>query len=111
MFKKKRFYERLCDLFLFLLLLLLPYCCAGLFYFDSVIYTLCSLDYPFSISYHHQHSVNMSKVFTTSDVASHKKPDDLYIIVDGDVYDVTKFQDDHPGRSITIQPSKLTSDT
>ncbi|KAI1017477.1 hypothetical protein LB503_013623 [Fusarium chuoi] len=40
----------------------------------------------------------MSKVFTTSDVASHKKPDDLYIIVDGDVYDVTKFQDDHPAR-------------
>jgi cytochrome b involved in lipid metabolism len=52
----------------------------------------------------------MSKVFTTSDVASHKKPDDLYIIVDGDVYDVTKFQDDHPGRSITMQSSKLTSD-
>ena len=39
----------------------------------------------------------MSKVFTTSDVASHNKPDDLYIIVDGDVYDLTKFQDDHPG--------------
>ena len=39
----------------------------------------------------------MSKTFTTSDVASHNKPDSLYIIVDGDVYDVTKFQDDHPG--------------
>lgn len=39
----------------------------------------------------------MSKVFTTSDVASHNKPNDLYIIVDGDVYDLTKFQDDHPG--------------
>lgn len=41
--------------------------------------------------------VTMSKTFTTSDVASHNKPDSLYIIVDGDVYDVTKFQDDHPG--------------
>jgi len=41
----------------------------------------------------------MSKVFTTSDVASHNKPDSLYIIVDGDVYDVTTFQDDHPGKS------------
>lgn len=51
----------------------------------------------------------MSKVFTTSDVASHNKPGDLYIIVDGDVYDLTKFQDDHPGRSITIHSSKLTS--
>ncbi|VZH88570.1 unnamed protein product [Fusarium fujikuroi] len=45
----------------------------------------------------------MSKVFTTSDVASHKKPDDLYIIVDGDVYDVTKFQDDHPGGKKILQ--------
>ena len=39
----------------------------------------------------------MAKIFTTSDVASHNKPGDLYIVVDGDVYDVTKFQDDHPG--------------
>ncbi|KAL8376917.1 hypothetical protein RB595_007849 [Gaeumannomyces hyphopodioides] len=39
----------------------------------------------------------MSKTFTQSDVASHNKPNDLYIIVDGDVYDLTKFQDDHPG--------------
>jgi hypothetical protein len=41
----------------------------------------------------------MSKIFTTSDVASHNKSDDLFIIVDGDVYDLTKFQDDHPGKS------------
>lgn len=41
----------------------------------------------------------MSKTFTTSDVASHNKPDNLYIIVDGDVYDLTNFQDDHPGLS------------
>lgn len=39
----------------------------------------------------------MSKTFSTSDVASHNKPEDLFIIVDGDVYDLTKFQDDHPG--------------
>ncbi|KAI9643506.1 hypothetical protein NHQ30_008125 [Ciborinia camelliae] len=39
----------------------------------------------------------MSKTFSQSDVASHNKPDDLYIIVDEDVYDLTKFQDDHPG--------------
>ena len=40
----------------------------------------------------------MSKTFSASDVASHKTPDSLYIIVDQDVYDVTKFQDDHPGK-------------
>ncbi|RYP51518.1 hypothetical protein DL768_003160 [Monosporascus sp. mg162] len=39
----------------------------------------------------------MSKTFTKADVASHNKGDDLYIIVDGDVYDLTKFQDEHPG--------------
>ncbi|KID91763.1 acyl-CoA dehydrogenase [Metarhizium guizhouense ARSEF 977] len=33
----------------------------------------------------------MSKVFSTSDVASHNKGDDMYIIVDGDVYDPPIF--------------------
>ncbi|KAK4192295.1 acyl-CoA dehydrogenase [Podospora australis] len=39
----------------------------------------------------------MSKTFTQSDVASHNKADSLWITIDGDVYDLTKFQDDHPG--------------
>jgi len=39
----------------------------------------------------------MSKTFSTSDVASHNKSDNLYVIIDGDVYDLTKFQDEHPG--------------
>jgi len=39
----------------------------------------------------------MSKTFTTADVASHNTGSDLYIIVDQDVYDLTKFQDEHPG--------------
>lgn len=39
----------------------------------------------------------MSKVFKAEEVAAHKKPDDLYIIVDQDVYDLTQFQDEHPG--------------
>ncbi|OAL31619.1 hypothetical protein AYO20_08162 [Fonsecaea nubica] len=38
----------------------------------------------------------MSKRFSTADVASHNKADNLYIIVDEDVYDLTKFQDEHP---------------
>lgn len=45
----------------------------------------------------------MSKTFTQSDVASHNKPDSLWIVVDGDVYDLTKFQDDHPGMQLAIQ--------
>ena len=39
----------------------------------------------------------MSRTYTTSDVATHNKVDDLWIIVEGDVYDLTKFQNDHPG--------------
>ena len=40
----------------------------------------------------------MAKTFSQSDVATHKKPDDLWIIVDEDVYDMTKFQSEHPGK-------------
>lgn len=39
----------------------------------------------------------MSKTFSTADVASHNSASDLYIIVDQDVYDLTAFQDEHPG--------------
>lgn len=45
----------------------------------------------------------MSQRFSTADVASHNKADNLYIIVDEDVYDLTKFQDDHPGGKKILQ--------
>ncbi|KAK4939158.1 hypothetical protein LTR66_015032, partial [Elasticomyces elasticus] len=59
-------------------------------------YPSCILTYP---------SLNTPsmKSFSTSDVASHNKPTDLYIIVDKDVYDLTKFQDEHPGGKKIIQ--------
>ena len=44
----------------------------------------------------------MAKIFSHSDVATHKKPDDLWVIVDEDVYDLTKFQTEHPGNSRLI---------
>ena len=40
----------------------------------------------------------MAKTFSQADVATHKKPDDLWVVVDEDVYDLTKFQNEHPGR-------------
>lgn len=47
----------------------------------------------------------MSKTFTKDDVASHsKEADGLWIIVDEDVYDVTKFQDEHPGKYQVLVP-------
>lgn len=44
----------------------------------------------------------MSKSFTISDVATHNKPDNLYIIVDDDVYDLTNFQEEHPGMHTVV---------
>ncbi|RKF59912.1 Acyl-CoA dehydrogenase apdG [Erysiphe neolycopersici] len=34
---------------------------------------------------------------STADVATHDKPTDIYIIIDENVYDLTEFQEDHPG--------------
>lgn len=59
----------------------------------SHIYTLFStLLPPFTPT------ITMSKTFSQDDVASHGKGDSLWIIVDEDVYDLTKFQDEHPGK-------------
>ncbi|KAF1817340.1 cytochrome b5 [Eremomyces bilateralis CBS 781.70] len=37
------------------------------------------------------------KTYTEADVAVHNKPDDFWLIVRGEVFDMTKFQNDHPG--------------
>ncbi|KAJ3334550.1 hypothetical protein HDU93_007760 [Gonapodya sp. JEL0774] len=39
----------------------------------------------------------MSKSFTTSEVAQHDRDGNAWIIIDGDVYDVSKFAQEHPG--------------
>jgi cytochrome b involved in lipid metabolism len=53
----------------------------------------------------------MSKSFTANDVASHNKPDNLYIIVDHDVYDLTKFQEEHPGGKKSSRPAEFEGGT
>ncbi|KFK31291.1 hypothetical protein AALP_AA6G093400 [Arabis alpina] len=37
------------------------------------------------------------KVFTLTEVSQHSSPQDCWIVIEGKVYDVTKFLDDHPG--------------
>ncbi|OOF97980.1 hypothetical protein ASPCADRAFT_128160 [Aspergillus carbonarius ITEM 5010] len=45
----------------------------------------------------------MSKTFTKDDVASHSKTDNLWVVIDEDVYDLTGFQDEHPGGKKILQ--------
>ncbi|KAB2014353.1 hypothetical protein ES319_D09G218800v1 [Gossypium barbadense] len=41
--------------------------------------------------------VGDGKVFTLAQVSEHKTPKDCWLIINGKVYDVTKFLEDHPG--------------
>ncbi|THV86510.1 acyl-CoA dehydrogenase NM domain-like protein [Aureobasidium pullulans] len=49
------------------------------------------------------HEYIMSGTFSKEDVQSHNKADNLWIIVDEDVYDLTKFQEEHPGGKKILQ--------
>lgn len=40
---------------------------------------------------------NMATLFTWAEIAKHTTKEDLWIVVDNKVYDVTAFGDDHPG--------------
>lgn len=35
--------------------------------------------------------------YTLKEVKKHNKPTDVWMVVEGKVYDLTKFRDDHPG--------------
>ncbi|PGG98297.1 hypothetical protein AJ80_09558 [Polytolypa hystricis UAMH7299] len=45
----------------------------------------------------------MSGVYSKDAVASHNKPDSLWVVIDEDVFDLTKFQDEHPARETVLQ--------
>lgn len=42
-------------------------------------------------------SSSSAKIFTLEDVAKHNKKDDVWVVVNGQVLDVTSFLPDHPG--------------
>lgn len=44
----------------------------------------------------------MAATFTREEVAKHNRPEDAWLIVDGDVYDVTKFANAHPGGTLLL---------
>ena len=44
----------------------------------------------------------MAKTFTKEEVATHNKGDSLWIIINEDVFDVSKFQEVHPGTFVCV---------
>lgn len=45
----------------------------------------------------------MAKVLSKEEVTAHKKPDDLWVVIDDDVYNLTEFQTEHPGKSMLLE--------
>jgi len=40
---------------------------------------------------------SMTKKFTMAECAKHNSPDDIWLVIEGKVYDVSSFYDEHPG--------------
>lgn len=39
----------------------------------------------------------LPKLYTLKDVFEHNKPNDMWLVIDNEIYDVSKFQNKHPG--------------
>ncbi|KAL5663122.1 hypothetical protein ACJX0J_023230, partial [Zea mays] len=39
----------------------------------------------------------LTKLYSMKEAALHNTPDDCWVVVDGKIYDVTKYLEDHPG--------------
>lgn len=48
----------------------------------------------------------MAKTFSKDEVSQHSKGDSLWIIINDDVYDVSKFQDEHPGMGTQVDAKR-----
>lgn len=47
--------------------------------------------------------MSVSSVYSVSEIAKHNKEQDLWIVLHGNVYDVTPFVDEHPGGVDTLK--------
>lgn len=43
--------------------------------------------------------------FSSNEVAQHKTTDDIWVIIDQNVYDLSSFMDEHPGGSKSMYPT------
>ena len=46
--------------------------------------------------------VDRHRAYTAADVAAHASLDDLWVIIDGAVYDLTPYVDEHPGGAAAL---------
>ncbi|KAF2756478.1 cytochrome b5 [Pseudovirgaria hyperparasitica] len=44
------------------------------------------------------------ETFTIEDVLAHDKADDIWVVIDGEVFDLTSFVDEHPGGRKVLLP-------
>ncbi|KAG8641932.1 cytochrome b5 [Manihot esculenta] len=56
--------------------------------------------FPSALSHTRSQIIQMgsqAKVYTLAEVSEHNQPKDCWLVIEGKVYDVTKFLEDHPG--------------
>ena len=45
----------------------------------------------------------MSKTLTWEEIAKHNTPEDVWVVIEGSVYNPTAYLDDHPGGPVVLR--------
>ena len=51
-----------------------------------------------------QNAKSISRSLSLEEVKKHDKEDDAWVVIDGEVFDVSKFLNEHPGGSSIVLP-------